>query len=88
MMKNMNWSISLEHDEYESNLELVINDAIDAVQETSPGHYVNLVTPEGFGLPEDYLVEALVTIFKNEISMKFIDQCGCGGYVLRVWKIQ
>jgi putative CGCGG family rSAM target protein len=87
MVKNINWSISLEHDEHENNLELVLHDAIDAVQETSPGHYVNLVTPEGFGHPEGYLIEALATIFENKITQKFIDQCGCGGYVLRVWKI-
>ncbi|MBY0098567.1 CGCGG family rSAM-modified RiPP protein [Mesobacillus maritimus] len=86
MAKNINWSISLEHDEYENNLELVIHDAVDAVEETTLGHYVNLVTPEGFGHPKDYLIEALATIFENKITMKFIDQCGCGGYVLQVWK--
>jgi putative CGCGG family rSAM target protein len=88
MAKSINWSISLEHDEYENNLELVIHDAVEAVQETTMGHYVNLVTPEGLGHPEDYLIEALATIFESEITMKFIDQCGCGGYVVRVWKIQ
>jgi putative CGCGG family rSAM target protein len=88
MEKNKNWSISLEHDEYENNLELVVQDAIKAVENTTKGNYVNLVTPEGFGHPEDYLFEALNLVFGNKIERKFIDQCGCGGYVLRVWKIQ
>ena len=81
-----NWSISLEHEEYECDLELVVKDAIEAVQKTSKGFYVNLVTPSTFGNPDEYLTDSLVLYFGNEIKVKFIDQCGCGGYVLRVWK--
>jgi len=81
-----NWSISLEHDEYENSLELVVKDAINAVSETSQGFYVNVVTPEALGNPENYLTPALHMYFGNKINTKFIDQCGCGGYVLRVWK--
>ncbi len=88
MEKDMNWSISLEHDQYENNLELVVNDSIDAVKDTKVGYYVNIVTPEGLGHPEEYLTEALSFIFGDTIIMKFIDQCGCGGFVLRVWKNQ
>lgn len=67
-------------------MELVIKDAIEAVEETGKGFYVNIVTPAGFGNPIDYVAEALTTYFTSRIEMKFIDQCGCGGYVLRVWK--
>ncbi|MBT2687202.1 CGCGG family rSAM-modified RiPP protein [Bacillus sp. ISL-47] len=81
-----NWSISLEDGEYECNLELVVREALDAVQQTAKGFYVNVVTPANFGNPEDYLSEALLLFFGNKIDMKYIDQCGCGGYVLRVWK--
>lgn len=81
-----NWSISLEHGEYENNLELIVKEAIDAVQQTAKGFYVNVVTPEDFGNPDDYLTEALLLFFGNKIDTKYIDQCGCGGYVLRVWK--
>lgn len=81
-----NRSVALEHDEYENDLELVVKDAIDAVEETESGYYVNLVTPANLGNPEEYVTEALNIVFKNEIKTKFIDQCGCGGYVLRVWK--
>ncbi|NMD71647.1 CGCGG family rSAM-modified RiPP protein [Bacillus sp. DNRA2] len=86
-MKQKNWSISLEHDEYEGNLELVIKEALGAVEKTASGCYVNLVTPEGFGQPDLFLSEPLISIFGNTIEWKFIDQCGCGGYVLRVWKL-
>ncbi|MDQ0199419.1 CGCGG family putative rSAM-modified RiPP protein [Neobacillus ginsengisoli] len=81
-----NWSIALEHEEYENDVELVIKDAINAVKQTTKGFYVNVVTPENFGNPDHYLTKELVFIFGNEIDVKFIDQCGCGGYVLRVWK--
>ena len=30
-MKEKNWSIALEHDEYEKDLDLVVRDAIEAV---------------------------------------------------------
>lgn len=83
-----NWSAALEHDEYENNLGLVIKDAIEAVEITAKGFYVNLVTPSNFGNPENFLSEPLESIFKDKINMKYIDQCGCGGYVLRVWKTE
>nr|WP_313771743.1 CGCGG family rSAM-modified RiPP protein [Neobacillus niacini] len=83
---NKNWSISLEHEEYTLDIELVISDAIDAVDKTEKGYYVNVVTPAALGNPDDYLTEALVNYFGGRITIKFIDQCGCGGYVLRVWK--
>ncbi|WP_026581997.1 CGCGG family putative rSAM-modified RiPP protein [Bacillus sp. J33] len=81
-----NWSISLEKEEYESDLELVIKEAIDAVQRTAKGFYVNIVTPAVFGNPDDYLTEALTLYFGNKIDSKYISQCSCGGHVLRVWK--
>ena len=34
-MKEKNWSIALEHDEYEEDLDLVVRDAIEAVEETA-----------------------------------------------------
>jgi uncharacterized membrane protein YukC len=70
-----NWSVSLEHGEYENNLELVVKEAIEAVSQTAKGFYVNVVAPE-----------ALLLFFGNKVYTQFIVQYGCGGYVLRVWK--
>ncbi len=81
-----NWSVSLEHEEYKHDMDLVVKDAIEAVEQTSNGFYVNVVTPATLGNPCDYLTEALGLFFEDKIEAKFIDQCGCGGYVLRVWK--
>lgn len=85
---NKDWTKDLEHDEYENDIDLIINDAIEAVRITEQGFYVNLVTSHHFGNPTDYLQPLLEDLFKETISTKFIDQCGCGGYVLRVWKIK
>jgi putative CGCGG family rSAM target protein len=87
-MKNIDHSIGLEHGEYAKNIELVINDAVEAVANTGEGYYVNVVTPESFGSPMEYLTEVLDCQFGKKIKYQFIDQCGCGGYVLRVWKLE
>jgi hypothetical protein len=50
-----NWSVSLEHEEYVNNMELVVKDAIEAVEKTSKGFYVYVVTPANFGNSIDYL---------------------------------
>lgn len=86
-MKNKNYSVGLEHDDYENNRELVIKDALAAVADTGVGYYVNVVTPATFGNPQDYLAELLDRQFSDRIKYQFIDQCGCGGYVLRVWRL-
>ncbi|MEH7072472.1 CGCGG family putative rSAM-modified RiPP protein [Neobacillus drentensis] len=81
------WTKDLEHDEYEMSIDLIITDALQAVEETKKGCYVNLVTAERFGNPVNYLQPLLEELYTNNVNIKFINQCGCGGYVLRVWKI-
>ncbi|UCZ54257.1 CGCGG family rSAM-modified RiPP protein [Bacillus shivajii] len=85
-METKSWSASLEHGGYAENKDLVIEHSIVAVEETSEGTSVNLVTPNEFGNPETYLKEILEERFGESIHVKYIDQCGCGGYVLRVYK--
>ncbi|MFD2443029.1 CGCGG family rSAM-modified RiPP protein [Bacillus sp. CGMCC 1.16607] len=81
------WTKDLEHDEYENDIDIILKDAIKAVEDTSPGKFVNLVTSKNFGSPVVYLQPLIEEVFKDTVSLKFIDQCGCGGYVLRVWKL-
>jgi putative CGCGG family rSAM target protein len=85
-MMEKNWSVSLEQGEYATNIDLLINDAMAAVSQTPKGYYVSIVTPAKLGNPNDYLTDVLHLHFGNTIDSQFIDQCGCGGYVLRVWK--
>lgn len=85
-MHEKNWSISFESDDYENDKGLLIEEAIDAVQQTGKGYYVNVVTPASLGHPDGFLTDVLDSHFGNAIDTKYIDQCGCGGYVLRVRK--
>lgn len=83
-MKKKSWSCALEHGEYEKDRDLVIKEGLEAVVETDCGYHVNLVTPNTFGNPDIYLTPVLKEKFKDSIDVKYVDQCGCGGYVLRV----
>jgi putative CGCGG family rSAM target protein len=80
------WTKDLEHDEYENDIDLILKDALKAIEITQSGHFVNLVTSKNFGNPVDYLQPLIEKVFKESIELRYIDQCGCGGHVLRVWK--
>lgn len=86
ILKEINWSAPLESEEYEGDMELLLHDAVEAINETAPGFYVNLVTPSCHGHPDEYLLPYLKESYGSTISTKYIDQCGCGGFVYRVWK--
>ena len=79
-------SVNLELEEYANDRALLIHDAIAAVAETKPGDYVNLAISETHGNPDVYLVPILQETFQDQITLRFIDQCGCGGYVYRASK--
>ncbi len=82
-----NWSINLETEEYVADRDLIIKDAVTAILETEVGCFVNLAAAEIHGNPDDYLVPALENAFGDSIKINFIDQCGCGGYVYRIYRL-
>lgn len=79
-----NWSVNLETEQYVEDRNLIFKDSIESILKTKPGYFVNLVVAENHGNPDDYLVPALKEHFGERIQIRFIDQCGCGGYVYRV----
>ncbi len=83
-MRPKNWSVNLETEEYVEDKNLIIKDAKQAIEDTFPGYYVNLAVAENHGNPDEYLVPVLKSEFGPEIDIRFIDQCGCGGYVYRI----
>jgi len=83
-----NWSINLELEEYITDRDLILKDSMQAILDTQPGFFVNLAVAENHGNPDDYLVPALQQHFGDRISIRYIDQCGCGGYVYRVTRKQ
>jgi len=83
-VRDNSWSVTLEKPQHAERRDLVIEQAKQAVEHTTAGNHVNLVTYGGHGHPETYLLEALEDAFGEEISWAYVEQCGCGGHVTRV----
>ena len=77
------WSANLETPAHAESRELVVRQAIAAIEHTAPGNHVNLVTHGDQGHPEEYLYEELDDAVDN-IDVSYVEQCGCGGHVTRV----
>jgi putative CGCGG family rSAM target protein len=77
------WSANLEGPEHAASRELVVEEAVEAVKQTTAGNHVNLVTHGDHGHPETYLYDRLREAFEDA-TVEYVDQCGCGGYVTRV----
>lgn len=81
--------MNLEDPFYEQNKEELLKAAATAVKSTSNGYYVNLVLPSSVGDPEITMIPLLVEQFEREHiairTIRYVDQCGCGGHVVRVY---
>jgi putative CGCGG family rSAM target protein len=77
------WSANLEGPEHAASRELLIEEAVEAVERTASGTHVNLVTHGDHGHPETYLHERLREEF-DDVTVEYVDRCGCGGHVTRV----
>ena len=75
------WSANLETAEHAGDRDLVVAQAIDAIEHTASGNHVNLVTHGEHDHPESYLFERLNE--RDGISYEYVAQCGCGGQVTR-----
>ncbi|MFC3959269.1 CGCGG family rSAM-modified RiPP protein [Halovivax cerinus] len=82
------WSANLEEPRHADDPDLVVAEAIDAVEATAAGYHVNLVTHADHGHPEDYLWPELAAYGgeagTESLEWRYVDQCGCGGHVTRV----
>lgn len=78
------WSANLEKPAHAEDRDLVVAQAIDAVEHTAPGYHVNLVTHGDHGHPQTYLQDALAEQFGDRADWTYVEQCGCGGHVTRV----
>jgi putative CGCGG family rSAM target protein len=78
------WSANLEHPEHAECRERVVRDALEAIEHTASGTHVNLVTHEAHGHPESYLYPVFEAEF-DSLDWSFVDRCGCGGFVTRVY---
>lgn len=79
------WSANLEGPDHAEDVDLVVEQAIEAVEHTAPGYHVNLVTHAAHGHPSGYLYGALEeALDASKYEWRYVDQCGCGGHVTRV----
>jgi putative CGCGG family rSAM target protein len=79
------WSANLEQPDHAEDHELVVAQAIDAVEHTARGTHVNVVTHADHGHPSSYLYDKLASAFNGDaIEWEYVDQCGCGGHVTRI----
>jgi putative CGCGG family rSAM target protein len=78
------WSANLEKPVHADDRERVLRDARTAVEHTTAGNHVNLVTHGDHGHPETYLFEELADAFGDAVDWEYVEQCGCGGHVTRV----
>ncbi|QGN07967.1 CGCGG family rSAM-modified RiPP protein [Halorhabdus sp. CBA1104] len=78
------WSANLEQPAHAENRKRVVEGALTAIEHTASGYHVNLVTHAEHGHPETYLYEVLDVEYGDDLTWEYIDQCGCGGHVLRV----
>ncbi|MFD1564678.1 CGCGG family rSAM-modified RiPP protein [Haloarchaeobius amylolyticus] len=81
---DVSWSANLEKPEHAADRRLVVEQAKDAIDAMAAGTHVNLVTHGEHGLPETYLWNELEAAF-DELRFEYVDQCGCGGHVTRVY---
>jgi len=84
-MHDTSWSANLEHPKHASDRDLLVSQAVDAIEHTEPGNHVNLVTHGDHGHPSEYLYEALEDRVDGDLEWEYIEQCGCGGHVTRVY---
>lgn len=78
------WSANLEKPHHADDRELVVKQAIEAINHTTGGNHVNLVTHGDHGHPKDYLFDELASEFCDGVQWEYVQQCGCGGHVTRV----
>jgi putative CGCGG family rSAM target protein len=79
------WSANLEGPEHAADRAYLVEQALSAVEHTAPDNHVNLVTHGDHGHPETYLYEALDESYGDAVEWEYVDQCGCGGHVVRVY---
>jgi putative CGCGG family rSAM target protein len=79
------WSANLEQPEHADNPELLLEQAVEAIERTAPGYHVNLVTHGDHGHPSTYLFSELDDAVGDAIEYESVEPCGCGGHVTRVF---
>ena len=90
VLKSGDWSLNLEDPYYETRIDDIFAESVDAVRQTKEGRYVNLVTTGVHGDPRDWFIAPLQDLLRDAglavREIRYIDECGCGGHVTRVFR--
>lgn len=78
------WAADLETEEHAADRSFVIEESIDAIEQTREGQFVDLITHKEHGHPSAYLYPELRLM---DSVIEFVDKgrCSCGGYITRIW---
>ena len=76
------WSANLEKPKYADDADMAVRDALAAIDHTTAGNHVNLVTHGELGHPGEFLYDAIEREY--DLDPEYVEQCGCGGHVTRV----
>lgn len=77
------WVADLEADDHAADRELTVAEAVDAVEQTRAGGFVDLVTHGRHGHPSSYLYETVLSV-DRPVALSDEGRCSCEGYVTRV----
>lgn len=77
------WVANLETTAHATDRKLLIAEAVDAVDQTTSGTYVDVVTHGHHGHPKEFLYERLLSETPASTLIEK-GRCKCGGYVTRV----
>lgn len=89
-MHKGDWSLNLEEEYGPGEEAEMLHSSIEAVTQTRPEHYVNIITPGEMGHPVEWFITRLErALAERELSVErvvYVGECGCGGYITRVYR--
>lgn len=89
-MKKGDWSLNLEDEFYAEQHGEMMAASVEAVLMTKEGHYVNIITPGSLGSPEEGFLSELAGCLADKTvhveKLLYVGECGCGGFVTRVYR--
>jgi len=77
------WVADLETEDHASSRALTLAEAVDAVEQTHAGRFVDLVTHRQHGHPSAFLYGTIRSLDRR-VDVSDEGRCSCGGYVTRV----
>ncbi len=89
-MHKGDWSLNLEEEYGPGEEAEMLESSLEAVTQTRQEHYVNIITPGDMGSPAEWFISRLEGLLaEKELPVEkvlYVGECGCGGYITRVYR--